>query len=315
MPHTSYSSLPLIAFLTILPAAALAQDAAQPSPEQKEQKKVQRPEPAQRSEAERSGTTIQPGRPALKTTEIERKPISPWKRFPRNVLNDQKHIWTSPFRMNRESAPWWAGFGAGTAVLIATDKWTSRQLPNTRDQIAVARWTSRLGAAYTLAPITAGFYFVGTFSKNERFRETGLIGFETLANTFLVNNALKMTTQRQRPLEGQGEGRFFQGTGRIWNAGASFPSGHAINSWALASVIAHEYPHPRIIPITAYSVATVVVGSRFAVRKHFASDVVVGAAMGWFIGDFVFHRRHNPNVEPTQHSGVRRILAHVRFGP
>jgi hypothetical protein len=33
--------------------------------------------------------------------------------------------------------------------------------------------------------------------------------------------------------------------------------------------------------------------SRLAARQHFASDVLIGSAMGWFIGDYVFARRHN----------------------
>jgi membrane-associated phospholipid phosphatase len=242
-----------------------------------------------------------------------RKPVSPWKRFPRNVLADQKAIWTSPFHTSQQDAKWWALFGSATAGLLATDKWTSKALPNTSDQIAVSRWTSRIGAAYSLVPIAGAFYFAGTFSKNERFRETGILGAEALANTFLVENILKTATQRERPLEGQGNGEFFQGRGRIWNSGASFPSGHAINSWALASVIAHQYPHPRVVPILSYGLASTVVASRFAVRKHFASDVVVGAAMGWFIGDYVYGKRHNRELDPKP-SKLKTVLARIHVG-
>ena len=214
----------------------------------------------------RSTVQVTPGQPAIKTSEIERKPISPWKRFPRDVLYDQKHIWTSPFHTSRQDLKWWLILGSATGALIATDKHTTTQLPNTKDQIAVARWTSRFGAAYSLLPLTAGFYFAGTAGKKERFRETGLLGAETLANTFIVVTSIKLATQRQRPLQGDGTGQFWKGPA---NLDASFPSGHAIHSWALASIIAHQYPHPRIVPIVAYGLATTVTASRFSGRQHF----------------------------------------------
>ncbi len=243
-----------------------------------------------------------------------------WRKLLVNIAGDQKAIWTSPFRMSRETAPWWAGFGGATAFLIATDHWTSTQLPNTSDQIAVARWTSRLGASYSIIPITASFWAVGRFTDSPRAREVGRIGVEALLNSFLVDTALKTVTMRQRPLEGDGHGRFWHGKGRPWNAGSSWPSGHAIYSWTLASVIAHEFPRPRIIPITSYALATTVIASRFAVRRHFASDVVSGAAMGWFIGHYVFGRRHNPELGPPgQASRPNRALSfvanHVTFSP
>ena len=78
--------------------------------------------------------------------------------------------------------------------------------------------------------------------------------------------------------------------------------------------MAHEYPHPRIVPILAYGLATTVVGSRFAARKHFASDVVLGAAMGWFIGDYVYGKRHNRALDEKKPISWR-LLDHVRWGP
>jgi len=263
-------------------------------------------------EASRSTIEVKPGQPAIKTSELDRRPIAPWKRLPGYLLKDQKAIWTSPFHTAKSDIKWWVIFGTTGAALIATDHWTSRQLPNTSGQISVATWTSRIGAAYTLGGLDAGFYFLGALTKNDHLRETGFIGAEALANALIVDTLVKGVTQRERPTEGNGAGRFWSGSGRIWNAGSSFPSGHAIESWTFASVIAHEYPHPRIIPIAAYGLAATVCGARFAARKHFASDVVIGAALGWFIGDFVYGRRHNPAVEPK--SKVAKVLSHIHIG-
>jgi membrane-associated phospholipid phosphatase len=258
-----------------------------------------------------STLTVEPGSPTIKNKDIayDRK-ITPWKRLPRYIFQDQKGIWTSPFHTKKADAKWWSIFGVTTAGLIATDRWTSKQLPNTHSQVTVATWTSRLGAAYSLLPISGAFYFIGLGADNDRFRETGILAFEAIANAEIVSTILKMATHRQRPLDGNKNGAFWGAKGSYLNA--SFPSGHAMNSWALASIVAHEYPRPLIIPITAYGLSTLVCGSRFAARKHFASDIIVGSAMGWFIGDYIYAKRHNRQLDKA--SAFDRVMTHVHLG-
>jgi membrane-associated phospholipid phosphatase len=267
----------------------------------------------QSEQADSPGATLEvlPGSPTIKTKDIvhERK-ITPWLRLPRYIVRDQKAIWTSPFHTDKANAKWWLIFGGVGAAFIASDHWTSRQLPNTNSQVSVANWTSKFGGAPFLLPASGAFYFAGLAADNQRFRETGILGFEALANTEFVVIVAKAITHRARPLEGDGKGGFWSSQGSLWNSG--FPSGHAINSWALASVIAHEYPHPLIIPITVYGLSSLVVGSRFAARKHFASDVVIGGAMGWFIGDYVFAKRHNRDFDKP--SAIEKLASHLRIG-
>ena len=81
----------------------------------------------------------------------------------------------------------------------------------------------------------------------------------------------------------------------------------------VASVIAHQYPHPRIVPLIAYALASTVVLARVGARRHFPGDVAAGSAMGWFIGDYVYGRRHNLRLDekPTI---AQRILNRLRIG-
>jgi hypothetical protein len=97
---------------------------------------------------------------------------------------------------------------------------------------------------------------------------------------------LKEVFRRNRPDE--------KNPGDFWGGGTSFPSGHAIQVWSIASLLDHEYKHKRIVGITAYTLAGIVSASRIAAQKHFASDVVAGGAMGWFIGRYVYdtHMSH-----------------------
>jgi membrane-associated phospholipid phosphatase len=227
------------------------------------------------------------------------------KDIAKNVVLDQKQIWTSPFRMTRRDAKWWLIFGAVTGALIATDRRSAQQLPNTGDQVAFSRHVSQLGAVYTLVPIAGGFYLSGVLTKQSKLRDTGLLGAEALVDSLIVSEVLKAATGRQRPLEGDGGVHFFHGSD-------AFPSGHTIESFAFASVIAHRYHNNKAAVILAYGLATMVGASRFSARQHSASDIVAGGVMGWFIGRRVAERRRVGGRSPAKGWLLPQVVPQVR---
>ena len=138
-----------------------------------------------------------------------------------------------------------------------------------------------------------------------------MLAFETLIDTTIIETIVKSATDRARPLEGNGKGGFWESAGSPYNA--SFPSGHAINTFGLASIFAHEYHDKWWVKLIAYGYAGTVVGARLAARKHFPGDVVAGGAMGWFVGDYVYAKRHNPELDEKQ-GLLRKVFAHVELG-
>jgi len=246
----------------------------------------------------------------LYSTETEHlKPLL--SKEARNIWMDQKHIWTSPLRIRTfDDALPWILVGAGTAGLIASDHWSARQLPNTVDQVSISHDVSQVGAGYTVIPITAGFYIGGAIAHNEKARETGVLGAEAVIDVTIVSEVFKVATRRQRPLDGNGNGNFFKG-------GSSFPSGHSAVSWALASVVAHEYNSNVWYPIAAYSLASLVSLSRLSGQNHFPSDVFVGGALGWFTGRYVFktHVDHSIHRRPESKLAGLRPQVIPEFGP
>jgi membrane-associated phospholipid phosphatase len=262
---------------------------------------------------DRSVLKPKPGQEAIKPKDYSDSTgyRHPFGRMARFVPYDQKVIWTSPFHTSKKDAKWWLIFGGATGGLIAADKYISKNAPNQLWLQHLGNDTSYLGEPYTLLPLTAGFYFGGTAFHSDHFREMGLLAFEALADVTIEQLALKSIFDRQRPLEGHGDGEFEASTNPRYNS--SFPSGHAIETMALASVVAHEYPHKLWVQILAYAYAGGVIGARLAANRHFPGDVMAGGALGWFTGDYVYGHRHNPALDkkPTI---TRRILDHVSFG-
>jgi membrane-associated phospholipid phosphatase len=226
------------------------------------------------------------------------------REFFKNILQDQKAIWTSPFHLRGKDARWLAPLGLGTAILIATDRRTGDEIGEFHDQLDVSRYISYAGSDYGVASVALTFYAFGRAKHNDRARETGLFGGEALIDGAIVVAVLKEISQRRRPLATKGRGDFFKG-------GTSFPSGHAIESWALATVIANEYHDHRLVQISAYGIATAVSLSRFTGRKHYLSDLLVGSAMGYGIGRYVYRAHHRQTADSgneDKSSGRSRLM-------
>ena len=235
------------------------------------------------------------------------------KKFFVNILRDQRAIWTSPFNLHKGDAKWLAPLGLTTVALIATDQRTSGELVEHGDDLSrlrISRDFSRGGSFYVVGGTAAAFYFAGRAMHNDRARETGLLSAEALIDSGLLEAGLKTISQRQRPPVDHSSGEFFQG-------GTSFPSGHAIGAWTLATVIDQEYGHHRpLVRFGVYGLATVVSLSRFTGRNHFLSDVLVGSAMGYGIGRYVYHKHHDPALdagnEKQNNNLVRsRLFPHI----
>ena len=75
-------------------------------------------------------------------------------------------------------------------------------------------------------------------------------------------------------------------------------------SWSMATVVAHEYPKPRVRAL-AYGVAVTVTMSRFLARDHWTSDRFAGSALGFAIGTHIFHARGNPELSQSCHRQTR----------
>jgi membrane-associated phospholipid phosphatase len=222
------------------------------------------------------------------------------RQFFRNILRDQRAIWTSPLRIRGDDARYLAPLGVSTVALIVTDKHTAGKLDTDNDVlIDVSKGISEAGALYTTGGIAAAFYFIGRRTGNARARETGLLSAEALANGVAVYKVLKLATQRPRPREKDGHGRFFDG-------GQAFPSGHAVNAWAVATVIANEYKDRPLVRYGSYSLATAVSLSRFSGRSHFLSDVLVGSVIGYGIGHYVYKTHHDPSLDSQGGMKTRR---------
>jgi membrane-associated phospholipid phosphatase len=233
------------------------------------------------------------------------------KNLVKNVLSDQKAIWTAPFHLSRHDAAWALPLTGAALSLIATDRNTAGELIEHGDHPSEFRTSQRIseiGSYYSTGTVAGVFYLVGHFKHNERARETGFLLAETMIDGAIVGGTLKLASQRQRPIADDASGEF-------WDGGSSFPSGHAINAWSVATILDQEYgKHRPVLKLGLYGLATAVSVTRYTGRKHFLSDVLVGSAIGYGLGRYVYQRHHDPSLDQTKTNKISKVLE-SRFFP
>ena len=194
-----------------------------------------------------------------------------------------------------------AGTVLGTSsASIALDPWFDRQVKNINEKHPGYHRFSNLftdmGDVYGLGTVAA-FWTAGLLFKKPRAIETGVLVAEAVVCTGLWIRAGKMLSGRERP-----SSAYISGVeGGIWNGPVpswkalfgdarydAFPSGHTGTAFAIASVFAHQYQGDRPwVAWLVYPAAALVGFTRTTLHKHWISDVLLGAATGFFVGRHV----------------------------
>lgn len=219
-------------------------------------------------------------------------------RFFKNILRDQRAIWTSPLHLSRADSRWLLPVSLSTIALVATDRHTAGAIDDD-DHLNISHDVSFVGSTYGAGGIAATVYLFGRATHSARAREAGLLGGEALIDGEIVSLVVKGISQRPRPRVDDASGEFF-------DRGDSFPSGHAISAWSLATVIAEEYHERRIVRFGAYGLATAVSIARYTGRNHFLSDALVGSVIGYGIGRYVYRTHHDPALDSGETEAALR---------
>ncbi len=127
-------------------------------------------------------------------------------------------------------------------------------------------WGKALGREWVQGGGALAAYVAGRMWDMPRVTDAAGDLLEAQLLSVTLTQGLKFATSRRRP---DGEAR-------------SFPSGHASAAFATASVLHRHFGRKAAIPAYAAAVYTSI--SRLQANSHYASDVIVGAALGIVVG-------------------------------
>lgn len=220
--------------------------------------------------------------------------------------SDLKQAFTKPFHMTGKDWRTTGQFALAVGALSLADRPVQRYALKVRKKNPrlqnVSSYVTNFGGAYEaygLGVLTAwGFLF-----KKEKLKTTTLLATQAYITGGAVGTVVKFFTGRQRPYSANPDsvtvtpkfgGPLYKSprdaTGK--KIYSSFPSGHTTVAFAAATVFAMEYRDKPLIPILSYSAATLIGVSRITENKHWITDVVAGAALGFLSGRQVVNNYH-----------------------
>jgi membrane-associated phospholipid phosphatase len=207
-------------------------------------------------------------------------------------VSDQKHVWSLPARLARGHnwIPTAAILGT-TAALQAVDPIEAAYFRRTSTFKGFNNVFNGNATAIGTIVAPASLYLIGLVRKDSRMEHTALLAAEALVDAEIVAVISKTATRRLRPSDIAPRGNFSDSWFDSKITNGSFPSGHTIAAFSVATVIARRYGNHRWVPYAAYGAAALVGFSRLTLSAHFLSDVVVGGALGYSISRFTVLRQ------------------------
>src|ERR1044072_3996286 len=100
-----------------------------------------------------SGARSQLPTPSPSTKSLE-------KEFFKNILRDQKAIWTAPLHLQRVDAKWMIPSSIGAMALFTTDRITGDEIGEADRQVKERQHVSYAGSVYGIGAIATTFYLV-----------------------------------------------------------------------------------------------------------------------------------------------------------
>jgi len=204
----------------------------------------------------------------------------------RRLADETADLATTPFQLENGNILITLGVGGAVALTYAYDQEIrDRMRPGSKKGLKKAADAGAIvGDPFIHLGVAALVYGGAIMAESPKWKEVGEMMGEALiladASTFLIKEA----TGRGRPSATNAKGDFKPFGFR--NDYDSFPSLHTSSSFALASVLAAT-EESMILKVGYYGAATAVGLSRMYQNKHWASDVLLGAALGELCGRVV----------------------------
>lgn len=174
-------------------------------------------------------------------------------------------------------------FTAAGAVALGYDDWIESRTnhKHTLSMTRLSRGIGQAGEGAYLGGAVALFFAGGKLFGSESTATTAFLAGESFLAANAAGTILKVAVGRSRPYAREGQLRFRPFS--MKSESTSFPSGHTVSAFSVASVVAAR-SEGTFAPVAAYGLATAVGLQRLYARRHWVSDVAAGAFIGTYIG-------------------------------
>jgi membrane-associated phospholipid phosphatase len=216
----------------------------------------------------------------------------------RSVYDDAYTVITSPARMTGHDVLRLSAFSLITAGFIyrydrqINEAYYRSAEKHDRDigLLAFGKRCAKIGEVYNdikpvyfLSGLTSAILLGGLIGHDSRLVDTAHLIAESFLITGVLTTLGKGFFGRSRPFIEKGSHDFNFFEFRMRNKFLSMPSGHTSTVFSVMTVIACQYPH-WWVAWPAYGFCFSVAMQRLEAHQHWASDVIVGGALGYWVG-------------------------------
>jgi len=206
---------------------------------------------------------------------------------------DAKSLATAPLDWEKSD---WFWFETGIAAVAASSLLDRRLYRQWKGGSSAATFGNAWAFA---APAGAVLFFgmQGLLSDDNRSLRTAGTFAEAAAFSVLATGVLKVATGRERPVApGTNNGQFHPGN--LGDARTSFPSGHVALAFSMVGVLSAQRDMPWWSAPLAAVAGSATMFARIRDKRHWASDTVAAALIGFGIGNFIASQRNGNGFRP-----------------
>ena len=237
----------------------------------------------------------------------------------KTVSSDVAYVVTSPLRLSKKGGLKLLAFSALTAgFVVRADAKIDEELALEGYEFSSRPFTefAKLGKVYddigpvnTAIGLSAASLAGGLVLRDKKLLQTSRLLVEASILTQLFTTASKGILGRARPYVDHGPRDFNLFKFSRAEEFKSMPSGHVSSAFALMTVIAKQYDH-WYVEIPAYTFAVSVAFQRMTTRNHWASDTMLGGALGYWVSSTLVRKQRQAPLN----CAVQPYFLGERFG-
>lgn len=209
------------------------------------------------------------------------------------------------------------------AAILKEDRRLNREMAMAQSQYALVRHTSpvitTLGGLHGIV-LLGGVGVYSTLAHDHQLATTVMLASQSYITSGVWAIVLKNSFGRSRPdlyNHWTGPGRILRPADRFLSdcdEFNSFPSGHTTTAFSIATVFAKRYARHPLVGVVAYSTAGLVGLSRMTENRHWGSDILAGALLGYLCGNAVV-KNYDRWLSKGKQTTISHTLARLNIYP
>ncbi|MBK8809049.1 MAG: phosphatase PAP2 family protein [Bacteroidales bacterium] len=229
----------------------------------------------------------------------------------KSYITDVGEVLKAPLPNSRKNILLFGVFGTALTTSYFFDEsvkaWSSEHKHRSIDVLCQYVFEPYGSGLYPLI-ITGSMYAIGSIIKDDKLRYTSMNTLKAVVISGAIARIYKISFRRERPSTASSNSEWFKSINNN-----SFISGHTTLAFAVSSMLFLEYKKTVWIPVVSSILALGAGYSRIYEDKHWLSDILAGAIIGYGTAYVVYKSKSWLTIIPQINPNQVGISVDIRF--